>query len=56
MNPYRMNAAPADDTAAIQDAIRDAEDNGGGVLLPPGTYVISSTLTLAPNIRLRGIR
>jgi len=36
-----------DDTAAIQDAIDAAEANGGGlVLLPPGTYLVSDTLTV----------
>lgn len=39
-----------DDTSSIQDAINAAttETNGGTVLFPPGTYKISSTITL-PN-------
>lgn len=37
----------ADDTAEIQAAITAAQTNGGGiVLLPPGTYLLSSALTV----------
>lgn len=44
-----------DDTSAIQNAINAASTAGGGVVyLPAGTYKISSALTLANRITLRG--
>ncbi len=44
-----------DDTAAIQAAIDGLATNGGTLLLPPGTYKISSTLTITEsNILLLG--
>ncbi len=50
----------ADDTAAIQAAITDADttaaitNGGGAVYIPPGTYKITSTLTVANNVRIFG--
>lgn len=39
-----------DDTAAIQSAINAAASNGGGkVYLSPGTYLVSSSLTITSN-------
>lgn len=39
-----------DDTAAIQAAIDDAQDAGGGVVyLPPGTYLTTSSLAISGN-------
>ncbi|MEZ2417480.1 glycosyl hydrolase family 28-related protein [Luteibacter sp. RCC_6_2] len=43
-----------DDTAAIQTAISSLSATGGGVYLPPGTYVVSSTIALIPNLTLSG--
>lgn len=44
-----------DDTTAIQAAITAANATGGTVFLPPGTYKISSVLTLSTaNVMLRG--
>lgn len=43
-----------DDTAAIQATINLAGTNGGIVFLPPGTYNISASLTLANNIVFAG--
>lgn len=45
-----------DDTAAIQNAINDAEAAGGGVVFfPKGIYKISSTLTVTKsNVQLEG--
>lgn len=44
-----------DDTAAIQAAIDAARaDNGGSVLLPAGSYVCSSTITLKQGVNLVG--
>lgn len=42
-----------DDTAAIQAAI-NAAPSGGCVFLPPGTYLISGTLTINTSIRFCG--
>ncbi len=46
----------ADDTAAIQQAIDAAADQGGGgiVFLPQGTYRITRTIYLWPGVRLFG--
>lgn len=46
----------ADDTAAIQQAIDAAADQGGGgiVFLPAGTYRITRTVFLWPGVRLFG--
>lgn len=44
-----------DDTAAIQAAIAAANTAGGGtVYFPPGTYVVSASLTLYANVKLIG--
>lgn len=43
-----------DDTAAIAAAITAATVNGGVVFLPPGTYKITSALTLEPDTSLIG--
>jgi hypothetical protein len=43
----------ADDTAAIQAAI-NATVNGGMLLLPVGTYLVSDTLTFTANIVFQG--
>jgi len=45
-----------DDTTAIQSAITAAVSNAGGrVYFPPGTYLISSTLTItSDNVELQG--
>ena len=46
----------ADDTAAIQRAIDEAADQGGGgiVFLPEGSYRITRTLYIWPGVRLFG--
>ena len=44
-----------DDTAAIQAAIDAAQNQGGGVVyLPPGSYLLSSSLQLPSGVSLRG--
>jgi len=44
-----------DDTDAIQSALDNAKDNGGGtVYVPAGTYLISKALTIYPNVNLKG--
>ncbi len=43
-----------DDTASIRAAIKAASPSGGTVLLPPGTYITSGTLTLASHVTLSG--
>ena len=45
-----------DDTAAIQSAITACQGQGGGIVfLPPGTYLISSTLVIsADNVQVQG--
>jgi polygalacturonase len=42
------------DTAALQEAIDSSDPNGGIVFLPPGTYLLTGTLTLPSNVELRG--
>lgn len=37
-----------DDTAAIQAALRDAALSGATLQFPPGTYVVTSTISLVP--------
>ncbi|RKO63565.1 glycosyl hydrolase family 28-related protein [Caldibacillus debilis] len=45
----------ADDTQAIQNALDSAYSNGGGiVLVPSGTFNISSTITIPRNVVLLG--
>jgi parallel beta-helix repeat protein len=45
-----------DDTAAIQDALDAADSAGGGVvLLPKGTYRITSALDIPSYVTLRGV-
>ncbi len=61
---YNVKAAPynaagdgiADDTAAIQNAINDAQSAGGGVVFfPKGSYKLSSTLEITGhNVQLEG--
>jgi hypothetical protein len=43
----------ADDTAAIQAAVNAAAPGRGTVLIPPGTYMVT-TITLAPGITIEG--
>lgn len=44
-----------DDTAAIQNAINDANTAGGGIVyLPPGTYFMDTFVTLKPNVTIQG--
>jgi len=44
-----------DDTIAIQSAINDANDAGGGVVyLPIGDYMVKGTLTMYSNISIKG--
>ena len=46
-----------DDTDAIQAALNQAGENGGGVVyLPRGRYRVSRTLEIPPNVTLRGQR
>jgi hypothetical protein len=48
-------AGVTDDTAAIQAAIDASSVDGGGIVsVPPGTYLISSTIHLKPKVRLVG--
>lgn len=44
----------ADDTAAIQSAINDAQAAGGVVFLPPGIYFITGRLTITGSVTIRG--
>lgn len=44
-----------DDTTAIQAAITAAAVAGGTVILPPGNYITTSTLTPASNVTVRGV-
>lgn len=43
-----------DDTTAIAAAITAASSNGGIVYFPPGTYRVTSTLTLGAKVSLQG--
>jgi len=43
-----------DDTSAIQGAITSLSATGGGIYFPPGNYVVSSTITLIPNLTISG--
>lgn len=44
-----------DDTIAIQKAVDFAASKGGGIVfLPPGKYIITSTITYTDKIKLRG--
>jgi len=44
-----------DDTAALQAALKQAADNGGGVVfVPPGTYIVSQSLVLPQRVWLKG--
>jgi sugar lactone lactonase YvrE len=46
----------ADDTQAIQQAIDQAADNGGGlVFIPSGRYRISHTILVWPGVRIIGV-
>lgn len=62
-NFYNVKAAPynakgdglSDDRAAIQNALTDAGNAGGGtVFLPPGSYKISTNLNVPSGVELRG--
>jgi hypothetical protein len=44
----------ADDTVAIQKALDDAGKTGGEVYLPPGLYLIKSSLSVPTGVCLRG--
>ena len=44
----------ADSTTAINSAITAASSGGGDVYLPPGSFKITSSLTMVVNVRLRG--
>jgi hypothetical protein len=43
-----------DDSAAIQAAVDAAADDGGTVSLPPGTYRVTSPVTLRSGVQVRG--
>ena len=44
-----------DASAAIQQALDDAEANGGGIVFcPPGRYTLKSPLSVAAGVELRG--
>ena len=44
-----------DDAAAIQKALTAAKEAGGGIVyLPPGTYIVKSTLKIDNNVTLMG--
>ncbi len=45
----------ANDTSAIQDAIWDAAAAGGTVVLPAGTFRVTSWLYLASNVTISGV-
>lgn len=49
----RGNGA-ADDTVAVQNAINAAAIGGGTVYVPPGTYKITSEVTVANNVSITG--
>jgi len=54
-DPYgAIGDGVVDDTAAIQRAIDAAAAGGGVVFFPPGTYKITSTLTVPSNVTLQG--
>ncbi len=55
-SPYSADpTGAADSTAAIQKAIDDAYQYGGGtVWLPSGTYKVTSTIHVLPYVTLRG--
>jgi len=44
----------ADDSAAFQDALDSLPETGGVVLVPPGTYLLGSTIHLSDGAVLRG--
>ncbi|MBC8039716.1 MAG: hypothetical protein H7Y06_04170 [Opitutaceae bacterium] len=44
----------SDDTAVFKAAIKETADKGGAVLIPAGTYVLSSHLVLPSRVVLRG--
>src|SRR4051812_11822608 len=55
--PVKTTVKPTggDDTATIQNAITHLGSNGGAVLLAPGTFICSGTITISGNgIVLRG--
>lgn len=54
--PYNAKGdGSTDDTIAIQNAINDVSNNGGGVVfLPSGIYLISSALQMKSNVVLKG--
>lgn len=54
--PYNAaNDGRTDATSAIQAALNDAGENGGGtVYLPSGKYLITGELTVPENVELRG--
>jgi hypothetical protein len=44
-----------DDTVAIQAALNDASNSGGGtVLFPPGTYIVNNTITIPNKVNIKG--
>ena len=43
-----------DDTAAIQAAITATQDSRGALYFPPGTYKVTSTLTITGSLRIYG--
>lgn len=56
-DPYNaVGDGVADDTSAINSAIVYANSAGGGIVyFPPGTYLISATLTLLEDVSLQGV-
>ena len=44
----------ADDTVAIQKALDEAGKSGGRVYLPPGKYLVKSSLRIPPGVMLQG--
>jgi hypothetical protein len=55
-SPYSAdNTGTNDTTSAIQNAINDCYNNGGGtVWLPVGTYKVTSAIEIKPYVTLRG--
>ena len=54
-SPYNASTGSNDNTSAIQEALNQASNDGGGIVfLPSGKYKVRGHLTIPSNVELRG--
>lgn len=55
VSPYNASTGSNDNTSAIQEALNQASNDGGGIVfLPSGKYKVRGHLTIPSNVELRG--